>query len=449
MVPRSPGGLRRRDLVRRGAGALALATLAPLERPLSALAATAPPLGGLRKMVVLGPAGTLYPGSTQDYRFYNNRQWTLQTGTRWIRLWADWPTLMPARGQFDAARLAALDAQIVQAKADGLKVMLTLFRFPTWANGVDAMSATQLAATMPDRRKASQTDDKAKTTLMRYPASVSASSDWGQFFRFLAGRYSVNNPSRPIPGATVDMLEIANEPNLTWWPQQAPSTTTDPYAQGGIVIHKVVARMLQTAGLIVANYGNRPLVAGPGTHDGDVVDRLQTHYGSFMNRVLDELTAIGFKGGPIFAWTHHNYTDVTYDQGVGTTAPDAATNSARSTNRAAAARAKLVGRWRGWPTNDPAKPGVYLTEGGVTLSNIASRYGITDPVAQRAKQADLIQRNWARMAPDTGEGAGIAGFAQYLFYTDPNYDCGLADTAESGGATRAAFDTWKALPSNQ
>jgi hypothetical protein len=89
MVPRSPGGLRRRDLVRRGAGALALATLAPLERPLSALAATAPPMGGLRKMVVLGPAGTLYPGSTQDYRFYNNRQWTLQTGTRWIRLWAD------------------------------------------------------------------------------------------------------------------------------------------------------------------------------------------------------------------------------------------------------------------------------------------------------------------------------------------------------------------------
>src|SRR3954452_9674285 len=345
MVPRSPGGLRRRDLVRRGAGALALATLAPLERPLSALAATAPPMGGLRKMVVLGPAGTLYPGSTQDYRFYNNRQWTLQTGTRWIRLWADWPTLMPARGQFDAARLAALDAQIVQAKADGLKVMLTLFRFPTWANGVDAMSATQLAATMPDRRKASQTDDKAKTTLMRYPDDVSATSDWAAFFRFLATRYSVNKVRRPVPAATVDAIEIANEPNLTWWPQQAPSATTDPYSQGQIVIHKVVARMMQTAGAIVATMGNSPRVAGPGTHDGDVVDRIQTHYGSFMDRLLPELTSIGFTGGLAYMWTHHNYTDVTYDQGTGSTAPDVATNSTRRTNRAAAARARLVGRW--------------------------------------------------------------------------------------------------------
>src|SRR4051812_6358267 len=180
MVPRPPGGLRRRDLVRRGAGALALATLAPLQRPLSALGATAPPAGGLRKMIVLGPAGTLYPGSTQDYRYFNNRQWTLQTGTRWIRLWADWPTLMPARGQFDAARLAALDAQIAQAKADGLKVIPPMSRSPTWPNGVDAMSATQLAATMPDRRKASQSDAKAKSVLTRYPTSVSASSDWGQ-----------------------------------------------------------------------------------------------------------------------------------------------------------------------------------------------------------------------------------------------------------------------------
>jgi hypothetical protein len=74
---------------------------------------------------------------------------------------------------------------------------------------------------------------------------------------------------------------------------------------------------------------------------------------------------------------------------------------------------------------------VFLTEGGVTLSNIASRYGITDPAAQRAKQADLIRRNWARMAPDAGEGAGIAGFA------------------EAVGATRPAFDAWSALPSNR
>jgi hypothetical protein len=44
MVPRSfpAGALRRRDLLRHGAGALALATLAPVARPLAALAAPAP-----------------------------------------------------------------------------------------------------------------------------------------------------------------------------------------------------------------------------------------------------------------------------------------------------------------------------------------------------------------------------------------------------------------------
>ena len=89
-----------------------------------------------------------------------------------------------------------------------------------------------------------------------------------------------------------------------------------------------------------------------------------------------------------------------------------------------------------------------LTEGGVTLPNVAARWGITDPAAKLAKQADLVQRNWNRMASAT-EGAGIAMTAQYLWYTDPNYDDGLCETFESGGATRPAYKTWKALPSFQ
>jgi len=39
--------------------------------------------------------------------------------------------------------------------------------------------------------------------------------------------------------------------------------------------------------------------------------------------------------------------------------------------------------------------------------------------------------------------------AQYLWYTDPNYDDGVCETFESGGATRPAYRTWKALPSFQ
>src|SRR3954447_2236813 len=108
---------------------------------LLAAAGAAPGAGAVpRRADALGPAGTIYPGSTQDLRVGGNRGFLTETRTRWLRLWADWPTLAPARGGYDATRLASLDAQIAQAKRDGLDVVLTLYRFPTWANGVDAMT---------------------------------------------------------------------------------------------------------------------------------------------------------------------------------------------------------------------------------------------------------------------------------------------------------------------
>jgi hypothetical protein len=135
--------------------------------------------------------------------------------------------------------------------------------------------------------------------------------------------------------------------------------------------------------------------------------------------------------------------------GPGSTFPGAATDPTRLTNRAADTRRRLVGRWAGWPAADAANPQILLTEGGVTLPNIAARWGITDRAAQLAKQSELVQRNWNRMAVNTGDGVGIAMLGYYLWYTDPNYDCGLAETFESGGATRPAYKTWKALPSFQ
>src|SRR3954451_25411615 len=75
----------------------------------------------LRRMVVLGPSGTITPGGSHDYRSASNRLFFSDTRTRWVRFWADWPTLEPANGQLDTARLAALDAQIARAKRDWLK----------------------------------------------------------------------------------------------------------------------------------------------------------------------------------------------------------------------------------------------------------------------------------------------------------------------------------------
>jgi hypothetical protein len=448
-VPEPPFRLlSRRQVLRGGVGAAALAAVGGdlLVRPRRTLGAVpAPPAGAPpRRMVVLGPAGTMYAGSPQDYRTADNRRFFSETHTGWVRLWADWPTVMPTKGTTSSSALASLDAQISQARADGLKVILTTYRFPGWANGTAALTAAQLAATMPDRRRATQDDSAAKSLLMRYPSSVSSTSDWGKWIGLLVARYSRGNSSRPNKSAYVDCLEIANEPNHTWWPQQSASATADPYAKGSPTIHKVLAQMFKTAKGFTSSYGGEPFLMGPGTSDDLSDGRLTTSYSTLTSSLLAELRRIGFSPGAKFIWSVHNYADVTYDQGPGSTAPDAATRSSRQTNNVAATRALLVGGWAGWPSGSAADPYLFITEGGVTLASIQSRWGITDPAAQRAKQAELIQRNWARMT-SADQGAGVGMVSNYLFGSDPSFDCGLCDVPGTGGP-RPAYAAWGALP---
>ena len=60
-----------------------------------------------------------------------------------------------------------------------------------------------------------------------------------------------------------------------------------------------------------------------------------------------------------------------------------------------------------------------LTEGGVTLGNIAASWGIdqSDRAKEEAGRAS-VKRNWDRMAIEHGDGAGIAMLSQYLLHTD-------------------------------
>src|SRR3954451_21309791 len=102
----------------------------------------------LRRMVVLGPSGTIQPGTSHDYRQEDNRRFFAETGTRWVRMWADWPTLMPTASGFDPVIIDSLDEQIALARRDGLRTLLTLYRFPLWATGADRLAP---AATEPDR----------------------------------------------------------------------------------------------------------------------------------------------------------------------------------------------------------------------------------------------------------------------------------------------------------
>ena len=330
--------------------------------------------GTVRRCVALGPAGCIAPGCPQDLRAGDNRALLAQSGTRWVRLWADWPTLMPAPATFADDRVAALDAQIAQARADGLRTILTLYRFPTWVNGV------------------------ARAPLFAPPIDISEGGAWGQFVAWTVARY----------GGAIDVLELTNEPNLQWSERAVAPVT--------------VAAMFDTAQRIAGGLGSPIVLAGPGLSDVN-------GYDEFTDRLLDALDARGFVAGSRFAWTHHTYSDVAY-----------------ATDRTADVRRRLARRWAGWPEGDAGEPQLLITESGVTLRTIARRLGIADPAAQRHKQADLLRAAWERLA-NTADWAGVALFTQYLFHTDPRYDSGLCETAESGGARRPAFEAWRALPS--
>ena len=290
--------------------------------------------------------------------------------------------------------------------------------------------------------RASLPDTRAKSLLFRYPDDLSPTGAFGRFLRLLIERYDPRSSS-----TSIDVLELCNEPNLQWWPQQGPSTTTDPYGRGPIVVHDAVVRMFVSAKQIADDAGSDIVLAGPGSADLTGSNRLRTGYHSLAERILADLSAAGVVPGARFAWTHHNYSDVTYDQGPGSTAPDAKANPARQTNLTADMRRRLVGRWAGWPVGDASNPQLLLTEGGATLSNMQARYGLTDPADQRRKQAELIQRNWDRMVSDSGDGAGIAMTSQYLLYSAATFDSGLCEEYEAGGATRLSYETWKGLPS--
>jgi hypothetical protein len=391
----------------------------------------------LRRCVSLGSSGVGNPGSNQDYA--NNSGFFRETATGWVRFWADWVVLQPeshlAPDKGSAAfRVQALDRQIAQANAEGKSVMVTVWRFPRWANGTASLTATQDAAyQLPDRIAQGGDPARRKALEFKIPSDLSTTSAFGRFLEFLIARYNSGNPSRP---GTVAALEVCSEPNLQMWPQQGPSPTTNPYDEGTITIQQPVARMFQTAQLINARYGSRILLLGPGTADRTGDTRTGTSYTTATTKLLQRLAALGFRPGTQFGWSHHNYTDVEYDQG-------AASSLGRTTNRAAHVRRLLTNNWAGWPTGNAAAPGLALTEGGCRLEKIRSVYGLTDAGAILAKQAALLQTNWDRMyaGPD---GAGVEMLSWYLFYTDPYFDAGLCDY---NGTRRPVFSTWGRLPS--
>lgn len=404
----------------------------------------------LRKMIDIGPAGVIYPGSAQDYRYHANRDYFRETATPWIRFWADWPSLQPdPRYRIDDPaspgywRLQALDEQVRLACADGLRVMLLPYRFPTWANGTAALDAqkntdAEISFEPHDRmteaawnryvregRNPSVYNPSRRALEYRLPADAyGPSSAWAGFFDFLYRRYHYGQRAS---GRYVQGFDLVNEPNLQLWPQHGPAPVEgSAFAPGPVTITTQVAQLMATAQQVGARYGASTRMYAPSTSDSDTASsRRYTRWNEFVPQLLDALAARGYRPGSGTAWSHHNYSDVEYR----TTA-----------TRIQVVRGQLAGRWTGYATGQ--SPTVFVTEGGARLTRMAALYPAEDP---RQAHAKCLRDAWARMRSDSGQGAGVAMFAQYLLYADPNFDCGLLDPWPST-VKRPAYAAWKGFP---
>jgi hypothetical protein len=404
----------------------------------------------LRRIIDLGPGGVINPGSALDYSVADNRVYFAETGTRWLRLWADWPSLQPLRDVAvdDPAnpgffRLEALDAQIAAANEDGVRVVLMPYRFPNWANDTDALAAVrntdaEISFGYPDRigPSAWQRYLDAGRDPARYNPSrrglefhvpdegVGPGTAWERFFDFLYARYHLGHedPTRRVHG-----FELVNEPNLQPWPQRAPSETDDPFGPSPLIVQHTMAQYMVAAQAVAERHGDTTLRLAPSLADSEILARTVTPFLEFTSALLDALDAAAHFPGPTEAWAHHNYTDL---------------ERRREDTGVQAVRALIRDRWTGYVEGEA--PTVWITEGGVRVPNVSLYYPDEDPLEA---QALSIAQGWERHVRDDGPGAGVAMFAQYQTYTDPRFDAGLLEPWPST-VRRPAYAVWGSLPSH-
>lgn len=346
----------------------------------------------LRKNIVMKPYNANDAASNFGYWYTD---WTA-TATPYVRFWVSWKHLAyygannpatdtryaPGGGTIQQY-VQALDAQIGLAKSQGLKVILTFWLFPSWANG----GQNHFVA----------------------PSDVSPSSNWAVYLWWVLSRWSVYNPNNG--GAWADFLEVCNEPNVQFQPQKD--------AVGNIVCHLPTAEMMITAQSIQRSTGiTSPILVGPGM--GDRRGGASTYSDSldFVNLLMDRLNSRGFHADQYFAFSSHNYADI----------------ETNSNTRSQDIRGVLQSKgWTGWPYANSSDPYILLTEGGSKLTGTS--------------QADQVRLRYDSIHNDNaGAGKGLAMFSQYLDASDVNYDTGLRNPA-SPYATRAVYNTWAARPS--
>ena len=386
----------------------------------------------LRRIIDLGPGGTARPGSPGDLRFHDNPTFFAETHTAWVRLWADWPLLQPdpsrPPGDPDGAGapfLAAIDDQIAVANADGIKVLLQLYRFPLWANGLESLGAqrntdAEISYAYPDRiapaawaSYVAAGRDPARVNPSRRalefglpPDGLGPGSAWAAFFAFCHDRWRLG---RRGSGPYV----------------RAPAAGNDPFAFADLTAHMPMAQMMSTAAAIAGQHNDGTLLFAPSFADSELGGRTVTQYDEFTTKLLDALDAAGHVAGANQVWSHHNYTDL---------------ERRSADTKLQRMRTLMAGRWAGFA--EGAAPTVFVTEGGVRLSKMAAYYPTEDRLQA---QALSWQGGWERHFRDDGPGAGVGMLAQYTTYAEPRFDSGLLDPWPAV-MRRPVYDVWTSLP---
>ena len=473
----------------------------------------------LRRSMAMGPlAGPGNIGNYSDILFTpdpsqpdlsSNIALLKNSNTRVVRLWADWPTMQPNRSNLERdietdcqteRFIHYLDNQITTARREGFKVILTSYRFPLWVNytpgdlkkaGYDMRPPAADGDLCPLPRCTRATNSACEGALApspqgpvlnEVPDENKLRTYWARWINFLVRRYGYSHETKGS-GRYVDFLEVSNEPNnyKQMWPQQD--------GRGRLIMPDRIAVMFRIAqrivqerneeliftGLFDEQHPTTLVLAGPATEDSPRTNTSrQTSYRTFTVELLRRLRDVGFDNAdPNFAWSVHNYADVTYERDCdpqGEQCPVIHDDS--KINAAAWVRSRIIEgvrerneefpyRWLAWPGS--GRPSILITEGGARLNQIDSGTLPLDKL--KDKQADLVAANFFRMYYGPLS-RGIALVSEYFTYTDPcsdsgthdfiyscvdwaqrNSACGASDPCTGeGGHKRRLYDVWAKLP---
>ena len=318
--------------------------------------------------------------SPDDYLLWGNREYIRDSRTTWVKLWISWHDLQQELGAAPAGRvqswdqlnsapggqswLRRLDRQVKAISSDRLGVIVTLYQaFPTWANGATGVDPV----------------GRSRPAEQKLPLDLSVNGPWGWFIGHLLARYKKDaavNPTGPREpalgenpsitrfgnpeGAAIDALEICNEPNHIYWPQEG--------------IDVAAARMIRTATELSQVWGGTAILA-PATSDypdeANIVNSrgiVSTAWENFIKGVLRELR--DFSPAVPLLWSHHNYRE---------------TRFAEAPRRSQ--RVLRLLRTTGWRMG---RQPLWLTEGGYNMRTLWQ-----DPQT-RSDQASLIERSFRR-----------------------------------------------------